>query len=512
MLNRIYDVMIVKSPTTHEYGRSPTRDIEEQRRPSAKENRAMAKWNNITNVTFDEITTGASATLSRTLSQTEIEVLALVSGDVDPFHVTQNGSAAVRADTSTTEAAGAEAIISAVLGTRLPGPGMRIISENLKFDGRIKVGDQLTATVTALEKCADRAEVIFGCKCVNQFGAQLVSGTVTVAAPTKRVAYAEVVPPELTLRRGDSFAQLFKACEGLPAVPCAVIHPCDRDSLLGPIEAARMKLISPVLVGPPEKIRATAEQENIDIGQYEIISVPHSHAAAAKGVELARAGKVQALMKGSLHTDELLGAVVPSATGLRTARRISHVFVMDVPAYPRMLLISDAAINIYPKLEEKVDIVQNAIDLAHVLGLENPNVAILSAVETVNAKITSTIEAAALCKMAERGQITGAVLDGPLAFDNAISPEAAQTKKIKSPVAGRADILIVPDLEAGNMLAKQLCYLAGAEGAGIVMGTSVPIVLTSRADSVRTRLASTAVLALVANARSQRKGVKGVMR
>ena len=256
-----------------------------------------------------------------------------------------------------------------------------------------------------------------------------------------------------------------------------------------------------MLIGPEAKIRAVAATENADLTGLEIVPVPHSHAAASKAVELARAGEVAAVMKGSLHTDELLSAIVPSATGLRTSRRMSHVFVMDVPTYPRILLISDAAINIYPKLEEKVDIVQNAIDLAHVLGIAEPKVAILSAIETVNPKIASTVEAAALCKMADRGQITGGILDGPLAFDNAINMEAARTKGIKSPVAGRADILIVPDLESGNMLAKQLSYLAGAESAGIVMGTRVPIVLTSRADSVRTRLASVAVMVMVADAR-----------
>jgi phosphate acetyltransferase len=461
----------------------------------------MAKWSNMTNVTFDEIQPGASASLTRTLSPTDIEVLALVSGDVDPFHVAADGSAAVRPDASTTESAGAEALIAAALGTRLPGPGMKILRENLQFRGRIKVGDKLTATVTAREKRAEGAEVSFACRCVNEAGEELVSGTVTVAAPTRRVAYAEVVPPELTLRRGDAFARLYQACAGLPAVSCAVAHPCDRDSLLGPIEAARRGLIAPVLVGPEDRIRAVAREEGVDLGPYRVVAVPHSHAAAAKAVELARSGEVEALMKGSLHTDELLGAVVPSATGLRTSRRLSHVFVMDVPSYPRMLLITDAAVNIFPKLEEKVDIVQNAIDLARVLGIDQPRVAILSAVETVTSKIESTIEAAALCKMADRGQITGGVLDGPLAFDNAISLEAAQTKKISSPVAGRADILLVPDLEAGNMLAKQLSYLAGAEGAGIVLGARVPIVLTSRADSVRARLASAAVMALVAHAR-----------
>lgn len=460
----------------------------------------MAKWSNMTNVTFDEIKAGASASLTRTLSPTDIEVLALVSGDVDPFHVAADGAETQR-DASTIEAAGAEALVAAVLGTKLPGPGMSILRENLQFCGRTSVGDKLTATVTVREKHREGSVVVFDCRCVNQAGEELVTGTVNVAAPTRRIAYAEVVPPELTLRRGDSFGPLFKAAEGLPPVTCAVVHPCDRDSLLGAIESAKRKYISPVLVGPEKKIRAVAEAENVDLSPYKIVSTVHSHEAAAKAVEMARAGEVEALMKGSLHTDELLGAVVPSATGLRTARRISHVFVMDVPSYPKLLLITDVAVNVYPKLKEKVDIVQNAIDLAHVLGIKEPKVAILSAVETVNPDIESTLQAAALCKMADRGQITGGILDGPLAFDNAISEQAAQAKKIRSSVAGRADILLVPDLEAGNMLAKQLCYLAGADAAGIVLGARVPIVLTSRADSVRTRLASTVVMVLVANAR-----------
>jgi phosphate acetyltransferase len=272
---------------------------------------------------------------------------------------------------------------------------------------------------------------------------------------------------------------------------------------LGPIEAAQRGLITPVLIGPEAKIRAVADAEKVDLSPYTIVNTEHSHASAEKAVAMARAGEVEALMKGSLHTDELMGAVVPSATGLRTNRRISHVFIMDVPTYPNPLAITDAAINIAPTLEDKVHIVQNAIDLAHALGVAEPKVAILSAVETVNPRIPSTIDAAALCKMADRGQITGALLDGPLAFDNAISEEAARTKKIVSPVAGRADILLVPDLEAGNMLAKQLQYLAGADAAAIVLGTRVPIVLTSRADTVRTRLASIAVMKLVAHAKRQ---------
>lgn len=464
----------------------------------------MAKWSNLANVTFDEIELGSSASLSRTLSQTDIEVLAIVSGDVDPFHVKRNGSQTIRPDASTIEAAGAEPLIAGVLGTKLPGPGMKILRGSLAFHGQTSVGDQLTATVIAREKRRPTAEVDFECHCVNQLGDELVTGSVTVAAPIKRVEYDEVVPPELVLRRGDPFGPLFKSCENLPRVTCAVVHPCDRDSLLGPVEAAKRGLIEPILVGPDDKIRNIAREEGLDISPYRIVPAEHSHGAASRAVALARCGEVESLMKGSLHTDELLSAVVASATGLRTARRISHVFAMDVPAYPRLLLITDAAVNIYPKLKEKVDIVQNAIELAHTLGIKEPKVAILSAVETVNPAIESTLEAAALCKMADRGQITGGILDGPLAYDNAISAEAAETKRIKSAVAGQADILVVPDLEAGNMLAKQLCYLAGAEGAGIVLGARVPIVLTSRSDSVRTRLASAAVMALVAHA--QRTG------
>jgi phosphate acetyltransferase len=378
---------------------------------------------------------------------------------------------------------------------------MKIVRGSLQFSGQISVGETLKASVIASAKRPGSAEVDFQCRCVNQAGEDLISGSVTVRAPLESMIYAEVVPPELVLRRGDAFGPLFKACQSFPATTCAVVHPCDPDSLRGPIEAARRGLIEPVLIGPEEKIRGVAEAEGIDLGPYRIVPVGHSHAAAEKAVELARSGDVDALMKGSLHTDELLNAVVSTAKGLRTARRVSHVFVMDVPSYPKLLLVTDAAVNIYPKLKDKVDIVQNAIDLALVLGIRDPKVAILSAVETVNPEIVSTLEAAALCKMAERGQITGGVLDGPLAFDNAISLQAAQTKQIRSEVAGQADILVAPDLEAGNILAKQLYYLAGAEGAGILLGARVPIVLTSRADSVRTRLASTAVMAMVAHAK-----------
>ena len=299
----------------------------------------------------------------------------------------------------------------------------------------------------------------------------------------------------------EKYQRLIDAAKALPPVATAIVHPCDESSLSGAVDAAKLGLIRPILVGPKVKIQAVAAKLKLDIAGYEIVDAPHSHGAAAKAVELVRNAKAEALMKGSLHTDELMAEVVKRDTGLRTARRISHCFVMDVPSYEYALIISDAAVNIAPTLKDKVDIVQNAIDLAHALRQPEVRVAILSAMETVNPDVPSTIEAAALCKMADRGQITGGILDGPLALDNAINLEAAGIKKIKSPVAGRANVLIVPDLEAGNMLAKSLSFLAKADSAGIVLGAKVPIMLTSRADSVMARLASCAVASLVVQQR-----------
>ena len=400
--------------------------------------------------------------------------------------------------------AAAIALIAGILHGRLPGPGSAIVGTHFTYGGRMHTGDTIVATVTARTKHPQERRIDFDCRAVTAEGVVLVEGVATVAAPELRIAYSDIATPEVVLRRNDSVARLLARCDPLPAVSCAVVHPCDRDSLAGAIAAAQRKLIVPVLVGPEAKIRATAESAGLDITPYRIVPTLHSHAAAERAVAMARAGEVESLMKGSLHTDELMEAVVDGGGGLRTERRMSHVFVMEVPAYPRMLLITDAAINIAPDLDAKADICRNAIDLAHVLGIAQPKVAILSAAETVNPKIESTLHAAALCKMAERRQIEGGVLDGPLAFDNAISPEAARIKQIVSPVAGVADILLVPDLEAGNMIAKQLTYLAGADSAGIVLGARVPIVLTSRADNVRTRLASAAVMKLVAHDRRQR--------
>ena len=309
--------------------------------------------------------------------------------------------------------------------------------------------------------------------------------------------------------RHEKYERLVAACRSIAPVPTAVVHPCDATSLGGAVDAAKEGFIAPILVGPAARIRAVAQAEGIDLAPYEIVDAPHSHAAAAAAVALVREGRASLLMKGSLHTDELLHAVAKREGGLRTERRISHVFIMDVPTYPKPLFITDAAVNIAPTLEDKRDIIQNAIDLAQALGIALPKVAILSAVETINPKIPSTVEAGALCKMADRGQITGGLLDGPLALDNAISPEAVKIKGIRSPVAGHADILVVPDLEAGNMLAKNLTFLANADAAGVVLGARVPIVLTSRADSVMTRMASSAVAALYAHRTRIAEPVKG---
>ncbi len=307
--------------------------------------------------------------------------------------------------------------------------------------------------------------------------------------------------PTISEMPHTKYERLIAMAKEIPASPTVVVHPCDDTSLRGPVEAAEAGIIRPILVGPVAKIAAVARDCHIDIDELEIVDAPHSDASAAKGVELIRAGKAELLMKGSLHTDELMRAVASSTTGLRTDRRISHVFIMDVPSHADTLIVTDAAINIAPDLDAKQDIVQNAIDLFTAVGKGTPRVAILSAVETVTSKIPSTIDAAALCKMADRGQITGGILEGPLAFDNAIDPEAARIKGIKSEVAGRAQILVVPNLEAGNMLAKNLIFLTKADAAGLVLGARVPIILTSRADSVRTRLASCAIASLFADAR-----------
>ena len=326
-----------------------------------------------------------------------------------------------------------------------------------------------------------------------------MTGSAVVLAPIEKVSVESADRPEIIVKTYNKYQDFIEMCSALDSPRTAVAHPCDESSLRAALVASQEELIEPVLVGPVARIRKIAEEFDLDISAFAIVDTPHSHASAAEAVRLVREGECEVLMKGSLHTDELMAEVIKSDSGLRTERRVSHAYVMDVPTYHKPIIISDAAVNIYPSLDEKVDICQNVIELAHILGIETPKVAIISAVETVTSKIQSTLDAAALCKMAQRGQIKGAILDGPLAFDNAISRKAADVKGIKSEVAGDPDIIIVPDLESGNMLAKQLTFMARAEAAGIVLGARVPIVLTSRADSLRTKLASCAVAALMAN-------------
>src|ERR1039458_851227 len=426
----------------------------------------------IENRTFDELEPGDTASLVRTLTYKDIEVFAIMSGDVNPTHVDESFAKSDTFHNVVAHGMWGGALISTVLGTELPGPGTIYVDQSLHFHRPVRLGDTITVTVKVTNKIEETHRVIFDCRASNQRGEEVITGTADVIAPTEKISRPRVVLPEIELRqKGRRYERLIEMTRGLDPIRTAVVHPVDTPSLLGAVEAARAKLIVPT---------------------------EHSDAAAVKAVAMARAGKVDALMKGALHTDELMHAVVDVDRGLRTARRISHVFAIDAPGYPRPLFITDAAINIYPTLTDKRDIIQNAIDLVHALGIAEPRVAILSAVETVTEKIKSTLDAAALCKMADRGQITGGILDGPLAFDNAVSEEAAKTKGIISPVAGRADIFVVPDLEAGNMLAKQLEYLAEAQIAGIVLGASVPIILTSRADKTLARLGSCAIALLLA--------------
>ncbi len=455
----------------------------------------------VENRTFDEIQPGESASLERTVTRRDIELYAAVSGDANPTHLDEAFARQAKMPGVVAHGMLTAGLISSLLGNRLPGWGTVYVAQDLRFAAPVHAGDHIRVTVTAREKHAEGRLVTFDCDCINQDGVAVLTGTATVVAPAEKRKAPAVALARLHYQDHDHYEALIARNQEIPPVACAVAHPCDESSLRGAVDAALEGIIVPILVGPAAKIRSIAEEQGLDIGGYEIVDVPHSHAAAAKAVELVRSGKAQLLMKGSLHTDELMGEVVAKETGLRTARRISHVFLMDVPTYPFPLFITDAAINIVPDLTTKVDIVQNAIDLHIGLGLGEPRVAILAAVETVSPKMPSTLDAAALCKMADRGQIKGGVLDGPLALDNAISLEAARIKGIVSPVAGQAQILVVPDLEAGNMLAKNLSFLADADAAGIVLGAKVPIILTSRADNVRTRMASCAVAALYAHNR-----------
>jgi phosphate acetyltransferase len=461
----------------------------------------------IENRTYDEITVGDSATVERTLEHRDIQLFAIASGDVNPTHLDDQFARDCGLTAVTGHGMWSAALLSAVLGVKFPGPGTIYCGQNLRFHAPARLGDTLTAMITATAKDDASKRVKFDCIVTNQAGTLLVSGEAEVIAPTQKISRETTKLPELMFEdKAARYQRLIGISNGLDPIPMAVVHPCDVQALLGALEARAAGLIVPILIGPGEKIRAVAAAEGASLDGVTIVDVAHSHAAAETAVKMARDGEVLALMKGSLHTDELMSEVVKRDGGLRTSRRISHVFLMELPTYSTRLLITDAAINIEPTLEEKADIVQNAIDMAVMLGIEKPKVAILAAVETVHPRMRSTTDAAALCKMADRGQIKGGLLDGPLAFDNAVSLAAARTKGIRSDVAGRAEILLVPDLESGNMIAKQLEYLANAVAAGIVLGARVPIVLTSRADSASTRAASCAIAQVLARARHRHNG------
>lgn len=453
------------------------------------------------NKTFDEIAIGDSASLTRGLSKLELEGFAAVSGDFNPTHLDEAYAKSHGLRAPVAHGLWTASLLSNLLGTRLPGAGTVYVTQTLEFLAPVFLGDTVTATVTVANKDAERSLVELDCRCVNQAGEPVLAGKAVVRAPRHKEAIPEIGRPTFTVQTHDVYEELMRRAAAIPPIPCAVAYPCDESSLTAALEAAREQLIEPILCGPEARIREVAGRHGLELDGVRLVETADAHRAAAAAVAEVRAGRAELLMKGSLHTDELLGAVVNRETGLRTGRRITHVFIMVVPTYPEPLFVTDAAVNIAPDLETKVDIIQNAIDLARGLGIPEPRVAILAAVESVNPKMPATLEAAVLAKMADRGQITGGLVDGPFAFDNAINAVAAQIKGIKSPVAGRANILVVPDLEAGNILAKNLSFLANADAAGIVLGARVPIILTSRADTVRTRKASCAVAALYAHSR-----------
>lgn len=450
------------------------------------------------NKTFDEVQVGDSAALTRQITPEDMAICEAVSG-----HATPPGPGAADAcGQVVAQGMLTTGLVSAVLGTSLPGPGTTYLAQELHFEHPVAPGDTITTTVTVIEKQPGSQSLRLETTCTNQHGQDVLRGVATVRAPASHQSWARTAQPRLHLSRPAIYDEFIARARELPPVTAGIVHPCSKSALQGAIEVRDEGLLEPLLIGPEAKIRAIADEAGISLEGLRIEPVEHSHAAAARAVELAVAGKVAMLVKGSLHTDELLGAVVARNSGLRTERRISHVYALDVPAYSKPLIVTDAAVNIQPTLEHKRDICQNAIDLMRILGVEQPKVAVLAAVETVNPIMPATLDAAALTVMASRGQITGALVDGPLAFDNAIDLAAAATKGIVSPVAGQADILLVPDLESGNMVAKQLIYFAGATAAGMVLGARVPIVLTSRSDPLQARIASAALAKLAVLAKA----------
>ncbi len=447
------------------------------------------------NTPWDALEIGAESNLQRICTLDDFYVFANASGNINPMHLPKHDGDNDGQREAVAPSMWIGSLISAVLGTRLPGPGTLYREQTLRFLQRAHVGDQLTAKVRLTEKAPGRI-ARFHTWVERDDGTCIAEGEAEVVAPEKEIFFDSVEVPGLTVRTHVHFDRIVEVAEPLPPISTAVVAPEEENALGGALLAAEKTLITPILIGCAEKIKATAEAIGRDLHDCEIIDEPDHSLAAARAVKLVHEGRARAIMKGHLHTDVLLAQVVKKDAGLRTSRRLSHVFVMDIPGLDHPLLVTDAAINIAPDLETKVDITQNAIHLAHALGIDSPKVGILSAVETVNPKIPSTLDAAILSKMAERGQIKGGIVDGPLAMDNAMDVDAARTKGIKSLVAGHAEVLVVPNLEAGNMLAKELTFVAHAEAGGIVIGARCPIILTSRADNDRARLASCAVAAL----------------
>ena len=458
---------------------------------------ANDEW--LINFIYSEIEVGDSAEITRTLTPDDIKAFAAVSGDINPAHMDPVYSSQTLFHGIIGHGMWGGALISTVLGTVFPGPGTIYLEQILHFSRPVRIGDTLTVTVTCKSKNDEKKSIELDCSLVNQKGDRVLSGVARVLAPTTKLRIPKIHAPKISLSNPhEQHTQLLSLGAHLEAVTCGVVHPCDEESLRGAMDAQHAGLINAIIIAPEKKVRAIAEKANIDLSGIRIINVQHSHEAADVAAQMAADHEVEALMKGSLHTDELIHAVIMQPK-LRTGRRMSHVYRFQVPMYPKPLCITDAALNIAPTLDDKVDIVKNAIDFAHIMGINEPKVAILAAVETVNSSMPSTLEAAALCKMADRGQITGGILDGPLAFDNAISPQAAELKHIQSLVAGQADILVAPDLEAGNMMIKQAETFSEAYGAGVVLGARVPIALTSRSDTAMARCASALLAKLIAH-------------
>lgn len=459
------------------------------------------------NIIFDELKIGQQASLNRTLTQDDINLFAAITGDVNPAHMDPTFAKSDIFQGIVGHGMWSGSLISTLLGTVLPGPGTIYLEQDIQFKKPVRIGDCITITIIVSDKQNINSIVNFNCKGINQLNETVLEGQAKVIAPTKKIRVPRAELPEVEIHNHDHFKAIIESCRDLAPIKTAIVHPVTANVLEAVVDSVKAKLITPILIGPITKITSAAKEAQINLSNWEIIDAEHSDAAAIKAVSLAAKGTVDAIMKGALHTDELMSAIVPITSGLRTKYRISHAYVMDVPSYHKPLIITDAAINIAPNAAVKADICQNAINLWRILYGEDikPKVAILAAIENVNPKMQATVDAAVLCKMADRGQINFGILDGPLAFDNAINKQAALDKNIESSVAGDADILLVPEIESGNILAKQLTFLGNADAAGIVLGARVPIILASRADSLRTRLFSCALAVKISAARNAGK-------